>query len=185
MNLIIFGESRCGKTTLANLICCSSVGYSKISCDYLIMALKNALPEAGIDFSNKEKFSKFLEAYLGALFNKEDACAISYVVEGGSLTYDLILKLKELSNTKVICVGKPDLTPEDFFDEIRKYEYGLKTGGWTKRLNDETLMSWCTDWIKKSKKHKEFCEKNNIFYVNTSFNMIEKLYEVLGWLNKK
>ena len=162
MNFIIVGESRCGKTTLANLICSSLKGYSKISCDYLIMALERALPEANVNFSSKEKFSKFLEAYLDALFYKEDQNAINYVVESGSLTSDLILKLNANPKTKVIFVGKTEITGKEFFDEIRKYENELKTGGWTKRLDDETLLSWSTDWIRKSKKNKEFCEKNNI-----------------------
>ena len=183
MNLVIFGESRCGKTTLANLICSSVKGYSKISCDYLIMAFKKILPETDIGFSNKEKFSAFMEEYLSALFHKENLNAISYVIEGGSLSKELILKLNSKSNTKVICVGKTELLPNEFFDEIRKYECGLKTGGWTKRLDDATLLNWCTSWLKKSKENKEFCEENNIMFIDTSFDMFEKFQEVLNLLN--
>ncbi|MBO5884735.1 MAG: hypothetical protein J6Q51_02965, partial [Clostridia bacterium] len=93
-----------------------------------------------------------------------------------------ILRLKELKNTKVIFVGKTQLTPQDFFDEIRMYEKNLATGGWTKKLDDKTLLSWCTDWIKKSKQYKQFCEENNIEFIDTSVNQTQVLQDFLNRL---
>lgn len=187
MNLVIVGESRSGKSQLANLLCTSIKGFSKISLDYLIMTFKNVFPELEIGFSSKQKGKDnlylFLEYYFGALFHKEDS-EINYVVEGGSISNELLLKLKEYPNTHVICLGKTKLSAKEFFDETRLYENGLSTGGWTKRLDDKTLLDWCGGWIKKSKDNKDFCEKNGIMFFDTSYNFKQVLNDILKLVKK-
>lgn len=172
MNIVIMGKSRCGKSTLANLICKNKKGYSKISLDYLVMTFKKVFGELNIKYYSNEEtlFTKFVEEYFDNCIYKDNECGICYVLEGANLPIKTILRLKELKNTKVIFLGKTQITTQDFFDEIRKYEKGLPTGGWTKRLSDETLLSWCSDWIEKSKEYKNFCEKNDIEFIDTSIN---------------
>ena len=181
MNIIIMGKSRCGKTTLANLICKNIAGYSKISLDYLVMAFKKVFADLNLDYyKNKENlFTQFIESYFDNCIYKDNGCGIFYVLEGADLPKETILRLKEFKNTKVIFLGKTQITPQSFFEEIRKYEKGLTTGGWTKSLNDDTLLSWCTDWIKKSVENKQFCEESGIEFIDTSNNQNEVLQDFL------
>jgi len=181
MNIVIMGKSRCGKTTLANMICKNLAGYSKISLDYLVMSFKKVFAELNLEYyKNKEnQFTKFIEEYFENCIYKDNDCGIYYVLEGADLPKETILRLNKLKNTKVIFLGKTKLTPQEFFEEIRKYENTLSTGGWTKRLDDATLLSWCEDWIKKSKEYKLFCEEYGIHFVDTSTNQMEVLEKFL------
>ena len=156
MNLVIMGKSRCGKTTLANMICSKLPGYSKISLDYLVMSFKKVFGELNLEYyKNKEnQFSQFIESYFDNCIYKDNDCGINYVLEGADLPTATVLRLAQMKNTKVVFLGKTKLTGKEFFDEIRMFEKNLSTGGWTKKLDDETLMSWCEDWIKKSKEFK-------------------------------
>ena len=182
MNLIIMGKSRCGKTMLANMICKKLAGYSKISLDYLVMTFKKVLPELNLEYyKNKEnQYTKFVETYFDNCIYKDNACGINYVLEGADLPKEVVLRLKNMKNTKVIFLGKTQLSANEFFDEIRKHEKGLSTGGWTKKLDDQTLLAWCGDWIKKSFEFKEFCEENQIDYFDTSINQTQVLQDILA-----
>lgn len=182
MNIIIMGKSRCGKTTLANLICKNIAGYSKISLDYLVMAFKKVFGELNLEYyKNKEnKFTQFVESYFDNCIYKDNDCGLYYVLEGADLPKETILRLKNLKNTRVIFLGKTQISAQEFFEEIRKYEKGLASGGWTKRLDDETLFSWCSDWINKSKDYKKFCEENDIEFIDTSFNQNDTLQNFLS-----
>ncbi len=186
MNLIIMGKSRCGKTTLANMICKNFAGYSKISLDYLVMTFKKVFEDLNLEYyKNREsQFTQFVEAYFNNCIYKDNDCGIYYVLEGADLPKETILRLKEMKNTKVIFLGKTKITPQEFFDEIRKYEKNLSTGGWTKKLDNGTLLSWCEDWIKKSIEYKNFCEENGIKFLDTSFNQNEVLENFLNEYKK-
>ena len=186
MNLVIMGESRSGKTFLANLLCSNIVGYNKISIDYLVMTFKKVFPELDLNYYERKenKFYEFLEEYFDNCCYKEPN-GIKYILEGACLPYEAVLRLNKKENTKVIFLGKTELSPQEFFNEIRSYEKNLSTGGWTKMLDDEKLLNWCTSWINKSKEHKKFCEENNILYIDTSFNQQEILHNLLNILKIK
>lgn len=187
MNIVIMGKSRCGKSMLANMICSKIAGYSKISLDYLVMTFKKVFGDLDLDYykGKESKFTQFVEAYFGNCIHKDNACGINYVLEGADLPKETILRLKNMKNTKVIFLGKTQISPQEFFEEIRKHEVGLSTGGWTKKLEDKTLLSWCTDWIKKSKEFKAFCQENDIEFFDTSTNQLQVLQEVLSRVENK
>lgn len=180
------GKSRSGKSMLANMICKNLAGYSKISLDYLVMSFKKVFEDLGLEYyKNREsKFTQFIETYFDNCIYKDNDCGIFYVLEGADLPLETILRLKDMKNTKVIFLGKTKLTSQEFFEEIRSYERGLFTGGWTKRLDDKTLLSWCEDWIKESKKFEDFCEKNDIEFYDTSFNQMDVLEGILSQIDK-
>lgn len=189
MNYVIIGESRCGKSTLASLICSSIVGYSKISCDYLIMAFEKTLPQTKIDFSRKgeslQNFSDFVVQYFNNCIYCDGGIDVNYVLEGGGLSFDAILKLNQMPNVKVICLGKTKLTAKEFYKDTRKFEKSLKTGGWTKRLNDQTLLNYCESWINSSKINQELCNKNNILFIDTSYNQMSILQDIVNKIKHK
>ena len=177
MNLVIMGKSRCGKTTLTNMICKNFAGYSKISLDYLVMAFKKVFEDLNLEYykNDQSKFTQFVETYFENCIYKDNNCGLYYVLEGADLPKETILKLKDMKNTKVIFLGKIKISQQEFFDEIRKYEQNLSTGGWTKMLDDHTLFSWCKNWIKESIKNKQFCDKNGIEFIDTSINQNQVL----------
>lgn len=181
MNLVIMGKSRCGKSTLANMICKNIPGYSKISLDYLVMTFKKVFADLNLEYykNTENNFTQFVENYFDNCIYKDNDCGINYVLEGADLPREVILRLGKMKRTKVIFLGKTKISPQEFFDEIRKYEKNLSTGGWTKKLSDETLLSWCTDWIKKSVENLQFCEENGIEFIDTSFNQNEVLSNYL------
>ena len=183
MNFVIFGESRCGKSSLANMLYKEIGGIRLISLDLVIMTFKEIFPELKIDFSksetSKKQLSAFIREYFKILMNIKNKSE-HHVIEGGGLSDEYLIELNKNENVKVVCVGKILITPEEFFEEIRKYEKNLETYGWTKRLDDKTLFKWCEGWINQSKKNKEFCEKNNIEFIDTSYNQMEILGEFVN-----
>lgn len=185
MNLIIIGNSRSGKTMLAKQICENLTGYSIISMDCLVMTFKKIFPDLNIDYYGNEEtiFTKFIEEYFANCIYK--SAGVNIIFEGAILPKEVILRLKSNPNNKVIFLGKPNISAQDFFDEIRKYEKGLPTGGWTKTLDDKTLFSWCSDWIEKAKIQQEFCNQNDILFFDTSFNQQEVLNTIVQKLSNK
>lgn len=185
MNLIIMGPSRSGKTMLARKICESLPGYSVISMDPLVMTFKKVFPDLNIDYYGKEEtiFTKFIEVYFDHCTYKSGL--INHIFEGAALPNAVLERLKANPNNKIIFIGKPNLKPQEFFDEIRKYEKGLPTGGWTKTLDDEKLFNWCSSWLKSAQNQQAYCKENNIEYVDTSYNHIEVINDVVQKLSKK
>ena len=187
MNLIVIGKSRCGKTMLTNMICSRLAGYSKISIDNLKNSFKKVFPELEIGFSKNagnDKFNEFLIDYFDSNIYKDNKNGIFYIIEGVGLDEQTIMELSQKKNTRVIFLGKVSINPQDYFYQIRQYENSYDYGGWTKRLDDDTLLSWCTDWIKKGKQYKEFAEKNGFEFYDTSFEQVEVLNKIVESLIK-
>ena len=155
-------------------------GVRKITLDLVIMAFEKVFPELNINFSRSEtsrkQLSTFVKEYFEILINTKNKRE-HHVVEGGGLSDECLLQLNQKENVKVVCVGKTLISPEEFFEEIRKYEKNLETYGWTKRLDDQKLLKWCAGWIAQSKRNKEFCQNNNITFIDTSYNQMEVLGE--------
>lgn len=179
MNLIIMGNSRSGKTMLARQIGLNFKGVSIISMDHLVLTFKKIFPKLKIDYYGKEEtiFTNFIEEYLNVCSYKN--FKLHRIFEGACMPISVIERFKANPENKVIFLGKPNLTPQEFFDEIRMYEKDLPTGGWTKNLDDEKLLSWCTSWIKSAKKQQEYCLQNDIKFYDTSYNQPEVLNNII------
>ena len=123
MNYVIKGSSRCGKTLLANMIAQRLVGYSKFSTDNLIKAFVSAMPEAEINRENgkgmKECFPKFLLNLLNNTKKRDNNLDIHYVLEGADISDEILEEFNKQDDVTVICMGKPGLTKEEYFKEIR------------------------------------------------------------------
>ena len=182
MNFLIMGTSRSGKTLLTNMIASQIGGYNKISTDALRMSFKQALPHTNIDFSkgegNQVDFPNFLECYFDISTHNDNKHQMYYIIEGTPLPEEYVLRFAQKPNTKVIYLGKSNLSPQQFYDMIREFE-PQSHGAWTKRLDDATLLSWCTDWIKKSQYYQQFCKQNNLLFFDTSFNQMQVLENIV------
>ena len=188
MNLIILGTSRCGKTMLANMISTRLIGYSKISIDNLKNAFKNVYPELDVGFSKNKgnaKFENFLEQYYESCIYKDNKNGSFYIIEGGGISEETIINLAHKQNTRVIFLGKASIDPNEYARQIRQYEFSYDYGGWTKRLSDDTLANWCADWVRKSNKYREFCNKQGFEFYDTSENQVEVLERIIYSLKWK
>ena len=147
MNYIIRGTSRCGKTMLANMIVQKLVGYNKLSTDNFIGAFNSTMPELQINHSSgkgmEKLFPEFLKHLLDNLKKKDNKLNLYYVLEGVDISDELLEYYNNQPDTTVICLGKPQLTREEYFTQVRYYEQRYLYGEWTKRLTDQELLKYC------------------------------------------
>lgn len=177
------GPSRVGKTMLSNMVATKFKGYGKISVDALKLSFKECFPELGVGFNKEEvnvkQFPDFIEKFFDICTNKDNKNGNFYIIDGGGLPNELALRFKNKPNTLVVFVGKSKISVRNYFKQIRKYETVYDYGGWTKRLDDKTLESWCAGWIKESCKNEKFCKDNDLIYLDTSINQKQVLKEFI------
>ena len=183
MNILLMGPSRVGKTMFSNMLASKIKGYGKISVDALKLSFKECFPELGVGFNKEEvnvkQFPDFVEKYFDICTYKDNDNGMFYIIDGGGLPNEVALRFKNKPNTLVIFLGKSKIAAETYFKQIRKYETTYDYGGWTKRLDDETLRSWSKSWIKNSKINEQFCKDNGLIYVDTSVNQKQVLKELV------
>lgn len=174
---------------LSNMIASKIKGYGKISIDALKISFKECFPELGVGFNkedvNVKQFPNFVEKYFDICSYKDNENGVFYMVDGGGLPNDFALKFKNKPNTLVVFLGKSKISTQKYFKQIRKYEKCYDYGGWTKRLDDNTLRSWCESWIRHSKTNEQFCKDNNLIYLDTSVNQKQVLKEFAKKLKNK
>ena len=184
MNIILMGPSRVGKTMLSNMLAAKIKGYGKISVDALKLSFKDCFPELGVGFNNEEvnvkQFPDFVEKYFDICTYKDNDNGVFYIVDGGGLPNEVALRFKNKPNTLVLFLGKAKLSTDMYFKQIRKYENTYDYGGWTKRLDDNTLKNWCESWIKNSQRNEQFCVDNGLLYVDTSANQKQVLKDLVA-----
>ena len=177
-NIIIFGEPRSGKSTLANMII-DKFNYQVIHVDAVRDTFKEIYPELNIapDIAiNNKKFQLFIQEYLNRNTKQEEKNKYGYVVEGCETSVDDCNRLFNTDENIIYYLAPDDITPEEFFNNIRAND---TEKDWTFKLSDEELMQKVKNMITKGKKIKEECRKYNIKFVDTSHNRKEKLNTIL------
>ena len=174
MNYIVRGTSRCGKTMLANMVVQKLVGYNKLSTDNFIGAFNSTMPKLEINHSSgkgmKKTFPEFLKNLLDNSKKKDNKLDLYYILEGVDISDELLEYFHKQPDTTIICLGKPQLTREEYFAQVRYYEQRYLYGEWTKRLSDEELYAYCDYWINEAKQIKKMCEEKGYLFFDTSFN---------------
>jgi len=177
-NIIIFGEPRSGKSTLANMIV-DKFNYQVIHVDAVRDTFKEIYPELNIapdTAINNKKFQLFIQEYLNRNTKKEERNKYGYVVQGCETSVDDCNRLFNTDENIIYYLAPVDITPEEFFNNIRTNDTEYD---WTFKLSDKELMQNVKSMIVKGKKIKEECEKYNIKFVDTSHNRKEKLDTIL------
>lgn len=174
MNYIIKGTSRCGKTMLTNLIVQNLVGYNKLSTDNLIGAFNKCMPKLEINHNSgkgmKELFPAFVKNLVMNSKEKDNKIGLFYVLEGVDISNDLLEFFNNQTDFVVICLGKPQLSREEYFKQVRCYENKYLYGEWTKRLTDQELLKYCDYWIKEANQLQTLCKEKGYLFFDTSFN---------------
>ena len=182
MNYIIKGTSRCGKTMLTNLIVQKLVGYNKFSTDNFIGAFMSAMPELEINHSSgngmKKLFPKFLSSLINNTKKKDNKLDLYYVLEGVDISEELLEEFDAQDDVTVICLGKPNLSREEYFNQVRYYEKRYLYGEWTKRLSDDELLRYCDYWILEANYIKQLCEEKGYLFFDTSYNQEKVINDI-------
>lgn len=189
MNYIVRGTSRCGKTMLANMVVQQLVGYNKLSTDNFIGAFHSSMPSLDINHSSgkgmKKKFPEFLKNLFDNSKKKDNKLDLFYILEGVDISDELLEYFHSQPDTTVICLGKPRLTREEYFTQVRYYEKRYLYGEWTKRLTDEELYTYCDYWINEANEIKAMCEEKGYLFFDTSFNQEKVIKGIFKKIKKK
>ena len=171
MHVIIAGTARAGKTTLSLML--RDKGYVHYKMD----SVKRGMCKAyDLKYDDWEPLSEKMAIIIDQMIsdNKTDI-----VYEKENYLFDIPflypkdVHLINTENTIVIFLGYADLTLEENFANIRKYD-GVNS--FTSAASDEQLMIWCKQNVEHSKYLKKECERFNIKYFDTSKNR-EKMEE--------
>ena len=107
---------------------------------------------------------------------KRNQGEFNYIVESCDITPNKANDLFNNNNTILLFLGTPNQTPEEYFNDIKKYQ---TKKDWTFDRRDEHLLKHSKHWIEKSKKYQSECKKLGIWFVDTSFNREKVLQETL------
>lgn len=179
MHIIIAGAARAGKTTLSLML--KEKGYVHYKMD----SIKRGICEAyHIKYDNWKEVSPIMSIIINRMIqdNKTDT---NYKLEDYvfdiPFLYPKDINLIDTSNTLVIFLGYSQLSYDECFNNIRKYD---QDNYWTSHITDQKLMEWCHDNIEFSKFLKKECVKYKIKYFDTSYNRDTVLQEVVKYIEE-
>lgn len=164
-NIIIYGPSRIGKTTLAKRIA-SSFNYNVVSIDKLVSSFCNIFPELNINHADRsgysqEMMSKFALDYFNNLSSFSSRINnINYVMEGCYLDIKDVNEKVDHKKT-IIIVLLTSLKPNEIEENLNKYD---KYYDWTYNCTSEEKKSYSENIYINNQMIKKICKENNIKY---------------------
>ena len=183
-NIAIFGSARSGKSTLSQMIIKKYPHYHIYIGDDIRGAFEDVFPDLNINSKGGIGMTDDFPKYVASLFYrsiKRNKGQINYIVETCDIYPEKAKELFEREDTIILFLGVSNLTVENHFNEIRKYETEID---WTYKKTDEEIINHCNYWIPQSKKIKEECEKLNLWYIDTSFEREKVLKDTLNKLDQ-
>jgi adenylate kinase family enzyme len=181
-NIVIFGSSRSGKTTLAKKIV-KEFHFCYISIDRIVTGFQYGMPELNINHEDRSgKTVKLLSPFLLNFIKSLDSNSlrkdnIFYVIEGAYLDINEYINFFRKRNIKLIITLQTELKKQDFFNNIRKYD---KDNEWTTKMSDDELLEYCDNLVLFNRNIKKYCDENDIKYYDTSFNRNEIIEEIIN-----
>lgn len=176
-HIIIAGVPRSGKTTACSLLA-NSNQYQHLCMDALVDSFETVFPELGITTYTKnpdtmiQEMSEKLAPFINSLVTRNNYDKLNY-----KLAIDLLeLVPKDYYNkidknfADVYFFGTPDLTPEENFEKIRKFD---TEDDYTYYLSDKNLKERCIRFYHISQYLQAECQKYGLPFINTSHNREE------------
>lgn len=189
-NILIIGPARSRKTSLAKLIS-KKYGYSLVSIDNIVSSLE-AYPSLEIGHNGDEiktaiNLAPFLMNYFVELSEGNHFYdGVKFVIEGTHIDFEQIIpfltKEKLLEKYVIIGLTYNDLTPEEMFENIKKYD---TEDDWTYWISDEKLKNDVKYFLERNKYYREKLFEYKIKTFDVSHNRIEVLNQVCKYLEKK
>lgn len=162
-HLIIAGISRGGKTSICKEIV-KKLDYQYIGMDRIVRAFQNHFPETGIVHNNRFfNVSPHLAPFLNSML--EDNIEDKVLIDTYHLVPEDYAKYINPEICNVCFIGFPDISVEQKFQEMRKYEQRQED---IEKTDDE-LKRKCKRLIEESQFLKAECEKWNVPFLNTSY----------------
>jgi len=164
--LIICGVGRSGKTTLASMVA-KRHDCTVIHTDCLITAFQETFPQLGIEHLNhtekgKEDFLNFVRVFCQTHIRYGQT---NIVIEGGSMPLDYALKLFDKILFKVVVLGMPNLTVDEWCAAIRKHDTEDENSYFQ---TDESLRARAEKNISKANEMFKSAKKLGIQIIETS-----------------
>lgn len=180
-NIIIFGSSRSGKTTLAKKIT-KEFNFSYIAVDRIVTGFQHGMPKLGISHADRtgktvELLSPFLLNFIKSLDSnslKQDD--IFYVFEGAYFNIEECFKILKRRNILIIILLQTQLDEYELFSNIRKYDCEFE---WTSKMSDVDLTNYCKNVVNFNRYIKNICEQHNYKYWDTSYNRDEIIDKII------
>lgn len=171
-HLIVAGISRGGKSTICKQIAESSE-YIYMPMDVVVRAFQNCFPKVGITHADRIfNVSKNLAPFLNAMLEDSEE---NLLIDTYHLVPEDYIKYINKDICEVCFIGYPDISVEQKFMEMRKYEQRQEDI----QKTDEELKSKCKRLIDESRYIKEECEKWHLPFLNTSYNRDEVMADYI------
>lgn len=171
-NILIIGVPRAGKSSLANMIC-DKFGCGLISIDAIVATFYKIFPELGMHEEPEKSepiLSKFIFEYMHQLYQENPTR--KYVVEGCHLSPETAVENTCSETCDIVCLGYPDLTPEQFLVRARKTD-------WASAKDDLEILQMGEYFIRQSKQYKKTCDQHGIKFIDTSDDIAKTLTEYI------
>ena len=162
-NILVIGVARSGKSRFSKKF----DNYNHIPMDYITSSLKHNFKETNItsnviiDKDSNKKLSLLLSHVINIMNDTDEL----FLIDSAHLYPEDIYPYIDTNKWDIYCLGYPNTTVEDKFNEIRKYDTDKD---WTHKRNDEELKDIISKLIDISKEMKESCERLNINFIDTS-----------------
>lgn len=175
-HLIIAGISRGGKTSICKEIV-KKLDYQYIGMDRIVRAFQNHFPKTGIVHNNRFfNVSPHLAPFLNSML--EDNIEDKVLIDTYHLVPEDYAKYINQEICNVCFIGFPDISVEQKFQEMRKYEQRQED---IEKTDDE-LKQKCKRLIEESQFLKAECEKWNVPFLNTSYEREKVIAEFVNSL---
>lgn len=194
-DILIIGESRCGKSTITNYLLNKYNNFEPIRGDSLEIALSSTLSRldaqdnANSNGSNR-KFKIFnlsssvLAQYFKTTYEeiKFDlrASQKSIIIDTHSMTVEDSVKYFR-PQCDIYCLGMPNETPENLKLKIREND---TRNDWTYYTGNMIMDVTCRNIIENSKYMQEECEKYHVKFWDTSGDRKQKLKAIIEEIEK-
>ena len=184
-NIVLAGIPRSGKTTFLKMIKSEFPNYNIVDSDAFMSACikankvnkENCITTITME---KEKWDKILNnyfkysiEYLGNHFN--------FILDTSHIDVNQLLEYKK-SGYIVLVFGYPNISFEQKVNEILTYD---TEDDWTYIESVKSIERYVDIYIDDSKELLETCQKENLRFVDTSFNREEVLKKLLNEIKKE
>lgn len=185
-NIIIYGPSRVGKTSLAKQIS-KKFNYNIISIDKLVASFDSIFPELKINHLDRsgyseQQMSKFSIDYFNHLSSYSTRInEINYIMEGCYLDIKEVYKNVDLRKT-IIIVLLNNLSASKIEKNLIKYD---KFYDWTYNCTPKEKKEYAKNIYNHNKLIKEVCEENKIKYWEINDDRDEVFSQIITYLEKE